>query len=38
MFTPSIKRRIRWFHVVAVQWTSKKRTKKRDVRAELFRS
>ena len=36
MFTSSIKRRIRWFHVVAVQWMSKKCTKKRDARAELF--
>ena len=36
MFTSSIKRRIRWFYVVVVQWTSKKCTKKRDARAELF--
>ena len=36
MFTPSIKRQIRRFHVVVVQWTSKKCTKKRDVRAELL--
>ena len=32
MFTPCIKRRIRWFHVVVVQWRSKKCTKKRDAR------
>ena len=32
----SIKRQIRRFHVVAVQWTSKKCTKKRDARAELL--
>ena len=33
---PPIKRQIRRFHVVIVQWTSKKCTKKRDVRAELL--
>ena len=32
----SIKRQIRRFHVVVVQWTSKKCTKKRDTRAELL--
>ena len=31
--TSSIKRKIRRFHVVVVQWTSKKCTKKRDERA-----
>ena len=31
-----IKRQIRRFHVVVVQWTSKKCTKKRDARAELL--
>ena len=36
MFTPSIKRQIRRFHVVVVLWTSKKCTKKRDARAELL--
>ena len=36
MSTSSIKRQIRWFHVVVVQWTSKKCTKKRDARAELL--
>ena len=36
MFTPSIKRQIRTFHVVVVHWTSKKCTKKRDARAELL--
>ena len=36
MFTSSIKRRIRRFDVVVVQWTSKKCTKKRDARAELL--
>ena len=36
MFTFSIKRQIRRFHVVVVQWTSKKCTKKRDARAELL--
>ena len=36
MFTPSIKRQIRRFHVVVVQWTSKKCTKSRDARAELL--
>jgi len=34
--TSSIKREIRRFHVVVVQWTSKKCTKKRDSRAELL--
>ena len=39
MSTSSIKRRIGRFHVVVVQWTSKKCTKKRDARAEqLFSS
>ena len=33
VFTFSIKRQIRRFHVVVVQWTSKKCTKKRDARA-----
>ena len=32
----SIKRQIRRFHVVVVQWTSKKCTEKRDARAELL--
>ena len=37
MFTSSIKRRrITWFHVQVVQWTSKKCTKKRNARAELL--
>ena len=36
MFTSSIKRQIRRFHVAVVQWTSKKCTKKRDARAELL--
>ena len=36
MFTLSMKRQIRRFHVVVVQWTSKKSTKKRDARAELL--
>ena len=36
MSTSSIKRQIRRFHVVVVQWTSKKCTKKRDARAELL--
>ena len=36
MSTSSIKRQIRKFHVVVVQWTSKKCTKKRDARAELL--
>ena len=36
IFTSCIKFRIRWFHIVVVQWTSKKCTKKRDARAELF--
>ena len=36
MVTPSIKRQIRRFHVVVVNWTSKKCTKKRDARAELL--
>ena len=35
MSTSSIKQ-IRRFHVVVVQWTSKKWTKKRDARAELL--
>ena len=39
MSTSSIKLRIGRFHVVVVQWTSKKCTKKRDARVEhLFRS
>ena len=32
----SIKRQIRMFQVLVVQWTSKKWTKKRDTRAELL--
>ena len=36
MSSSSIKRRIGRFHVVVVQWTSKKCTKKRDARAELL--
>ena len=36
MSTSSIKRQIRRFHVVVVQWTSKKCIKKRDARAELL--
>ena len=36
LFTSSIKRQIRRFHVVIVQWTSRKWTKKRDARAELL--
>ena len=36
MSTSSLKREIRRFHVVVVQWTSKKCTKKRDARAELL--
>ena len=36
MSTSSIKRQIRRFHVVVVQWMSKKCTKKRDARAELL--
>ena len=36
MSTSSIKREIGRFHVVFVQWTSKKCTKKRDARAELL--
>ena len=36
MSTSSIKRQIRRFHVVVVQWTSKKCTKKHDARAELL--
>ena len=36
MSTSSIKRQIRRFHVVVVQWTLKKCTKKGDVRAELL--
>ena len=34
--TSSIKRQIRRIHVVVVQWTSKKCTKKRDALAELL--
>ena len=29
MFTSPIKRRVRWFHIVVVPWTSRKSTKKR---------
>ena len=36
LFTSSIKRQIRRFHVVIVQWTSRKWTKKRGARAELL--
>ena len=36
MTTSSIKRHIGTFHVVVVQWTVKKCTKKRDTRAELL--
>ena len=36
MSTSSMKRPVRRFHVVVVQWTSKKCTKKRDARAELL--
>ena len=36
MSTSSIKRQIRRFHVVVVQWTSKKCTKKRDAGVELL--
>ena len=36
MSTSSILRQIRRFHVVVVQWTLKKCTKKRDARAELL--
>ena len=36
MSTSSIKRQIRRFHVVVVQWTSKECTKKRDAPAELL--
>ena len=36
MSTSSIKRQIRRFHVVVVQWTSEKFTKKRDASAELL--
>ena len=36
MSTSSKKRQIRRFHVVVVQWTLKKCTKKGDVRAELL--
>ena len=36
MSTSSIKRQIRRFHVVVVQWTSKKCTKKCDAGAELL--
>ena len=39
MSTSSVKSQIRRFHVVVVQWTSNKCTKKRDGSAELlFRS
>ena len=36
MSTSRIKRQIRSFHVVVVQWTSKKCTKERDASAELL--
>ena len=36
MSTSSIKRQIRRFHVVVVEWTSKKGSKKRDAHAELL--
>ena len=36
MITCSIKRQIRSFHVVVVQWTAKKCTKKRDASVELL--
>ena len=36
MSTSPIKRQIRRFHVVVVQWTSKKCAQKCDARAELF--
>ena len=36
MSTSSMKRQIRRFHVVVVQWTSKKCTKTRDACAELL--
>ena len=36
MFTPSTGRRIRRFHVVVAQWTSKKCSKNDDARAELL--
>ena len=36
MSTSSIKRQIRRFHVVVVQWTWEKGTKTRDARAERF--
>ena len=36
MSTSSTKRQIRRFHVVVMQWTSKKCTKKRHARAELL--
>ena len=36
MSMSAITRQIRRFHVVVVQWTSKKCTKKRDVRAKLL--
>ena len=36
MSTSSMKRQIGRFNVVVVQWTSKKRTKRRDARAELL--
>ena len=36
IYTSSIKRQIRRFHVVVVQWTSNKCPKKRDARAGLL--
>ena len=36
MSTSSINGQIRRFHVVVMQWTSKKCSKKRDARAELL--
>ena len=36
MSTSPIKRQIRRFHVVVVQWTSKKCAQKCDARVELF--
>ena len=36
MSTSSINRQIRRFHIVVMQWTSKKCTKKRDARAQLL--
>ena len=36
MSTSSKKRQIRRFHVVVVQWSSKKCTNKRDASAQLF--